>query len=61
MPIKQGYITSNGIRMGYYQYGDKNKYKYIINNEKSRNQAYELAKLQRTAIKASQNNKNRYY
>lgn len=59
MPIKRGYQTIEGVKKGYYRYGEQKKYYYEIGNKTSRENALNLAQLQRKAIKASESRKYR--
>jgi len=53
MPIKQGYTTKNGKRMGYYQWGDGKKYYYTPGNDASRRAAKSKARKQQQAAYAN--------
>lgn len=54
MPLKRGYTTRNGERVGYYQWGDSGKrYFYEPGNVRSRASARGKAKRQGRAIEAS--------
>ena len=54
MPLKQGYTTRNGQRVGYYQWGDAGaKYTYTPGNAAERERAKEKAQRQGRAIEAS--------
>jgi len=53
MPLRRGYTTRNGKRVGYYQYGKEGKkYTYNPGSREERYRAKEKAKKQMKAIQA---------
>lgn len=54
MPVRQGYTTRDGVRVGYYQFGQSGrKYLYEPGNERSRKAAKAKAREQQKAAYAS--------
>lgn len=52
MKIRRAYTTIDGVRYGYYQYGEKGKkYYYTPGNEESRERAKEKAEFSKKRIK----------
>lgn len=52
MPIRRGYSTIDGKKVGYYVWGDRKRYYYTPGNEQSRRRAYDKAERQARAIYA---------
>jgi hypothetical protein len=54
MPVRQGYTTRDGERVGYYQWGEAGKkYTYTPGDEEARDEAREKARAQQRAAYAS--------